>query len=274
VAAIRILDQSGEVLQDEASGLPLQVNQPFTIEAERQSLRQLYRMGLYGDIVVQVTSVPQGLQVDFLVRLNFFVDAVRVNGLHEPPSDSVAVSSMRLALGEPFRESDIPAALDRLKNALEDEGLYQAKVSYRLVPHAATRQMDIIVDVVQGERARVGTINLVNQSPFTDAEIRDRLSLKPKTRVTSEALERSVQKSRKWLIGRGYLGARISVVRGAYDPDTNTVAQGARASARSEGLGEHVAVSAADLRGRRGRRRSASGRPPQFARLRGAPRIF
>ena len=224
VVAIRILDQSGEVLQDEAPGLPLQVNQPFSTEAERQSLRQLYRTGLYGDILVQVTSVPQGVQVDFLARLNFFVAAVRVNGLHEPPSDSVAVSSMRLALGEPFRESDVPAALDRLKNALEDEGLYQAKVSYRLVPHVATRQMDIIVDVVQGERARVGTINLVNQSPFTDAEIRDRLSLKPKTRVTSEALERSVQKSRKWLIGRGYLGARISVVRGAYDPDTNTVA--------------------------------------------------
>ena len=224
VAAIRILDQSGEVIQEEASGLPLQVNQPFTIEAERQSLRQLYRTGLYADIVVQATNVPQGLQVDFLVRRNFFVDAVRVNGLHEPPSDSVAVSSMRLGLGEPFRESDIPAALERLKNALEDEGLYQAKLSYRLVPHVATRQMDIIVDVFQGARARVGAINLINQSPFTDAEIRDRLSLKPKTRVTSEALERSVQNSRKWLIGRGYLGARVSVVRGAYEPDANTVA--------------------------------------------------
>ena len=224
VAAIRILDQSGEVLQGQASGLPLQVNQPFTIDAERQGLRQLYRTGLYADIVVQVTSVPQGLEVDFLVRPNFFVDAVRVNGLHEPPSDSVAVSSMRLALGEPFRESDIPAALDRLKDALEDEGLYQAKLSYRLVSHAATHQMDIIVDVVQGQRARVGTINLVNQSPFTDGEIRDRLRLKPKTRVTSETLERSVQSSRKWLIGRGYLGARVSVVRGAYEPDTNTVA--------------------------------------------------
>ena len=247
VAAIRILDQSGEVLQNQASGLPLQVNQSFTIEAERQSLRQLYRTGLYADIVVQVTDVPQGLQVDFLVRPNFFVDAVRVNGLHEPPSDSVAVSSMRLGLGEPFRESDIPAALERLKDALEDEGLYQAKLSYRLVPHVATRQMDIIVDVVQGQRARVGTINLVNQSPFTEAEIRDRLSLKPKTRVTSEALERSVQNSRKWLIGRGYLGARVSVVRGAYEPDTNTVALQASVSAqlkvRVQVLGAKVSES-------------------------------
>src|SRR5437879_10363131 len=67
-------------------------------------------------------------------------------------------------------------------------------------------------------------INLINQSAFSDAEIRDHLRLKPKTRVTSEALERSVQKSRKWLNGHGYLGARVSVVRGMYEPDTNRVA--------------------------------------------------
>src|SRR5579872_4620280 len=224
VNAIRIVDQSGEVLDANVSGLPLRPNQPFTLEAERDSLRQLYRTGRYAEIVAQVTNRTEGLQLDFVVRRNFFINAVKVNGLREPPSDSVAVSSMRLGLGEPFRESDVPAALDRLKSALEDEGLYQAKVTYHLVPHPETQQMDIIVDVVPGERASVGTINLVNQSPFSDAEIRDRLKLKPKTRVTSEALERSIQNSRKWLIGRGYLGARVSVVRGVYEPDTNQVA--------------------------------------------------
>ena len=224
VTAIRIVDQSGEVLDENASGLPLRSNQPFTLEAERESLRQLYRTGRYAEIVAQVTNRPEGLQLNFVVRRNFFINAVKVNGLREPPSDSVAVSSMRLGLGEPFRESDVPAALDRLKSALEDEGLYQAKVTYHLVPHPQTQQMDIVVDVVPGARASVGTINLVNQSAFSDAEIRDRLKLKPKTKVTSEALERSVQNSRKWLIGRGYLGARVSVVRGVYEPDTNQVA--------------------------------------------------
>ena len=223
VTAIRIVDQSGQVLGENVTDLPLEPNQPFTLDAERESLRQLYRTGRYAEIVAQVTNEPDGLRLDFVVRLNFFINAVRVNGLHEPPSDSVAVSSMRLQLGEPFRESDMPAALDRLKNTLEDEGLYQAKISYHLVPHPQTQQMDIIVDVIQGERASVGTIHLINQSPFTDEEIRDHLRLKPKTKVTSEVLERSVQNSRKWLIGRGYLGARVSVVRGMYEPDTNQV---------------------------------------------------
>jgi outer membrane protein insertion porin family len=224
VSAVRIVDQTGRVLDENVSGLPLRANQPFTAEAERESLRQLYRTGRYAEIVTQVTNRPEGLQVDFVVKLNFFINAVRVNGLHEPPSDSVAVSSMRLGLGESFRESDMPAALDRLKNTLEDEGLYQAKITYRLVPHLQTQQMDIIVDVVPGQRASVGAINLINQSSFSDDEIRDHLRLKPKTKVTSEALERSVQGSRKWLIARGYLGARVSVVRGAYEPDTNRVA--------------------------------------------------
>jgi len=224
VAEIRIVDQSGEVLEEGAAGLPLQVNQPFRAEAERASLRQLYGTGRYADIVSQVTNVPGGLRLDFVVRRNIYVSAVKVNGLHEPPSDSVAVSSMRLGLGQPFLESDMPAAFDRLKSALQDEGLYQAKLAYHLVPHAQTRQMDIIVDVDQGQRARVGAINLINQSAFSDAEILGRLKLKPKTKVTSEALERSVVNSRKWLVGRGYLGGRVTVVRGAYDPDTNQVA--------------------------------------------------
>src|SRR5437879_8097902 len=189
VVAIRIVDQSGEVLDENASGLPLRVNQPFTLDVERESLRQLYRTGRYADIAAQVTNRPEGLQLDFVVRLNFFVNAVRVNGLHEPPSDSVAVSSMRLGLGEPFRESDMPAALDRLRSALEDEGLYEAKITYRLVPHPQTQQMGINVNVVPGMRASVGAINLINQSPFTEMEIRDHLKLKPKTKVTSEALE-------------------------------------------------------------------------------------
>ena len=60
VTAIRIVDQSGEVLDENVSGLPLRSNQPFTLEAERESLRQLYRTGRYADIVAQVTNESRG----------------------------------------------------------------------------------------------------------------------------------------------------------------------------------------------------------------------
>src|SRR5215469_3091828 len=129
VTAIRIVDQSGEVLEAGVGNLPLRVDQPFRLEAERESLRQLYRSGWYSNIVTRATNESEGLRLDFVVQRNLFINAIRVNGLHEPPSDSVAVSSLRLGLGEPFRESDMRDALDRLRNTLEDEGLYQAKAT-------------------------------------------------------------------------------------------------------------------------------------------------
>src|SRR5690349_23100162 len=56
VTAIRIVDQSGQVLGENVTDLPLEPNQPFTPDAERESLRQLYRTGRYAEIVAQVTN--------------------------------------------------------------------------------------------------------------------------------------------------------------------------------------------------------------------------
>jgi outer membrane protein insertion porin family len=221
VAAIRIVDQSGEVLEANAAGLPLQPGQPFSIEAERDSLRQLFRTGDYADIIAEVAPVAGGLRLDFVVRSNFYVNEVQVVGLREPPSESVAVSAMRLALGEPFRESDLPGALERLQRTLQDDGLYSAKLAVHLFPHPDTRQMDIRVDVMPGPRALIGTVKVLNQSPFPEGEVRERLKLKPQTKLTSAVLERSIERTRKWLVSRGYLGARVSISRGTYDPDTN-----------------------------------------------------
>src|SRR5437879_11855525 len=61
VVAIRIVDQSGEVLDENASGLPLRLNQPFTLEVERESVGQLYRTGRYADVVAQVWTRSAGL---------------------------------------------------------------------------------------------------------------------------------------------------------------------------------------------------------------------
>jgi outer membrane protein insertion porin family len=220
VAEIRIVE-SGNVLEQNPAGLPLQPGQTFTSEAERDSLRQLFGTGRYADIVAQAEPEDGGIRLDFEVRRNLFINQVQVVGLHEPPSDAVAASALRLTFGDVFHESDMPDALDRLRRTLEDEGLYQAKLSYQLTPHPVTGQMDIVVNAEQGPRARAGAVTLTNQTPFSDAELRQRLKLKPKTVVTSQTLDRSIVRVRKWMVGRGYLGARASVTRGAYNAQTD-----------------------------------------------------
>ena len=129
VAEIRVVDESGQAIPGKEPALPLQVEQPFDFATERESLRILYRTGNFSDIRVAVAPEGDALRVDFIAKRNYYNNVVRIAGLKEPPTEPAALAALRLNLGEPFRESSLREALDRLQDLLTSEGLYQARVT-------------------------------------------------------------------------------------------------------------------------------------------------
>jgi len=223
VSQIQITDATGLVLPDKPPLMPLQTGKPFDMEAERSSLRALYATGRYDRIETKVTRNPGGLAVDFVVERTLYNNVIRIEGLKEPPSEASALSALRLPLGEPFRSSALADGLTRLSETLKDEGLYQSQVHSALDPHPATQQMDVLVTVVPGRRARIGQIGLSNQSRLTNSELVKRSRLKAKQDLTSARLTRAADRLRKSLIKEGYLGATVSIQRGQYDSAANQV---------------------------------------------------
>jgi outer membrane protein insertion porin family len=223
VTAIRVVAESGAVLEENPAGLTLQPGQTYSLDAERDSLRELYRTGRYADVRAVLTPVDGGARLDYIVRQNLFISQVHVTGLREPPSEPLAVASLRLALGEPFRQSDLNDALDRLRQTLQDEGFYQPQLAVQLTPHPETLQMDVTVNVTPGSRAKIGALVVTSTSGPAVDELRPHLNLKSGQEVTSERLDRATTRLRNWLVKQGYLGARASIRRGAYDPTSGTV---------------------------------------------------
>ena len=223
VAAVRVVTESGAVLEENPPKLTLQPGQPFSMEAEGASLRELFRSGRYADLRAELADVPGGVRLDFVVRQNLYINRVQIEGLHEPPGEALALSALRLNVGEPYRESDMKDALARLRQTMEDDGQYQSKLDYVATPHPETLQMDILVRVNAGPRARIGAITIQNQTQFTNEELRRQLKLKPGAEVTSDRLTRASDRTRKWLTGKDYLGARVTIHRGAYEAQSNRV---------------------------------------------------
>jgi len=223
VAEIRIVDESGKVVLRDMASFPLRVGDPFDIARERDALRELYRTGDFADIDVTVLPTGQGLKLVFLARRNYFNNAIRVEGLKEPPSEPAAQAALRLTLGEPFRESALQEAIDRLKDSLRNEGLYQAKVTWALTPHPDTRQMDVTITVVPGPRAVVGSFALQNKTPYPDDELIRRSKIKLKNQLTTARLTKASERLKKYLVNQGYLGAGVLITPGPYDPQLNVV---------------------------------------------------
>src|SRR6202044_299686 len=115
VVEIRIMDESGKEAAPHLTSFPMHVGDPFEIAKERDTLRELYRTGDFADIQVKAVATPQGIYMDFLVHRNYFNNAIRIQGLKNPPSEPAALAALRLALGEPFRQSALQEAIDHLK---------------------------------------------------------------------------------------------------------------------------------------------------------------
>ena len=223
MAEIRIVDESRKVVLRDMASFPLRVGDPFDIAKERDALRELYRTGDFSDIDVTARSTAQGLQLEFLARRNYFNNAIRIEGLKEPPSEPAAQAALRLTLGEPFRDSALQEAIDRLKDSLHSEGLYQAKVTWALTPHQDTRQMDVTITVDPGPRAVVGSFAVQNKTPYPDDELIRRSKIKLKNQLTTARLTKASDRLKKYLVNQGYLGAGVLITPGPYDPQLNVV---------------------------------------------------
>ncbi len=223
VTRVRVVDKNGTKVPQRIPKLPLAAGGRFDFADERQSVREIYKMGDFSDIRVTVERQADGIEVNFVVTRNFYNNVVRIDGLKPPPSEPAALAALRLGLGEPFRESALREAVGRLQGSLQDDGFYQAKTTWVLGPHEDTRQMDITITVDSGPRARVGNISVQDNTRYPKEELLEKSKLSPKNPVTSARLSRATEKVRKFLLNQGYLGAGAVITRGIYDPQTNQV---------------------------------------------------
>jgi outer membrane protein assembly factor BamA len=223
VLEVKIVDEDDHVASEPPKDLPIQIGKPLDRQQVAESIRALYRTGDYADIRVAATPEPGGVRIDFVVRKQLFFNQVLIHGLVPPPTEASAVAAMQLTLGQPFRREAVDEGLARLRETLREEGLYTAKVWAETVPHRDTRQMDVIVHVEPGPRARVAKVSLKNGTEYHDSEILSRLKMKPGQQVTSARIQRGTERIRKFLVDRGHLNARAVVHRGEYDSVHNLI---------------------------------------------------
>ena len=223
IAAVRVVDDSGRPIPEKVSPAALKPGDLFHITAEREALRELNQTGLFSDVRTGVTPEADGLHVDFIVTRNYYNDVVRVHGLKEPPNEATALAALRLPLGEPFQPDDLNAGLQRLADTMREDGFYAARATSGLTKHPETQQIDITVDVIPGRRAKLSSVTVNNQTPFSDKDIRGRLKLKRGTQVTEEKIDHGTERLRTYLVSSGYLEARVTASRGDFDANSTTL---------------------------------------------------
>jgi outer membrane protein insertion porin family len=223
VTSVRIVDENGKVLVESPANISVQAGKPLERDQVADSIRTLYKTGTYSYIAAREDPSAGGVRIDFVVREQLFFNQVIIRGVDSPPSEASAAAAMSLTLGTPYRKEAVEDGVTRLTEALHDEGLYQAEVHVETVPHHDTHELDVIVTVKSGPRAKIQTIQLTNGTEYTNEEIIKLLSVKVGKPITSQRIQRGNERIHNFLVKKGHLSARASVRRGPYDKAANTI---------------------------------------------------
>jgi outer membrane protein insertion porin family len=203
--------------------LPQKVGEPLDRNQVRESLRRLYGTGRFANIQAEAVPSGNGVILTFTTSENFFVGAVLAEGAPARPNENQIVNAAKLQLGDVYTQEKLNRALENIRQVLQENGYYQARVTAESTSNAATQQIDVLFHVTAGPPAHVGEIKVTGTSDLSPAEVQNIAHMQGGDRVTSVRVSNSLQRLRKRFQKQNRALAQVTVASQVFHLERNAV---------------------------------------------------
>ena len=194
--------------------IPQKVGAALARDNVRESIQTLHATGRFADIQVEAQRTPDGqVELEFRLRPNFFVGEIFVDGAPNPPAANQVVNASKLQLGELFAQEKLDRALTSIKQLMEQNGYFQSSTSHEEQPQPETQQMNILLRLTPGARAKVGRVVVTGPSGYSDRQIQDITKMHPGDYVTVQRVSRALDRLRKKYQKQKRLLSQVAIAR-------------------------------------------------------------
>ena len=218
VSRISVEGVAPDRLKPFSDHLALVVGVPLSRESLAQSLHQLFATGLFETIQADAIREDDGVAVVFKGTPRFFVGTVIVGGAKGATMNTQLERAGRLNAGTRFTQERVERAVDRMRQALADNGFHEPVITYRLTPHPDEQLTDIAFNVVSGPQARVGAVAVSGDTGMNLEEFQDKTHLRSGARVDHETGNRALSGVLKHYQKQDRLEAEIKIESQDYTP--------------------------------------------------------
>ena len=203
--------------------LAQKAGEPLDRDKVRESIRALFATGRLADIQAEI--VPSGSEVvlTFATSLNFFIGAIDVEGAPGHPSTNQIINASKFEPGELHSLDKLDRALQNIRQLMQENGYYRARVTAESTSDAATQQVNLIFHISPGEPAHVGEVKVRGNAGLTAAQVQDIAHMDSGDRVTSSRVSNSLQRLRKRFQKQQRVLAQVSIAEQIYHPESNAV---------------------------------------------------
>jgi outer membrane protein insertion porin family len=203
--------------------LPQKVATPLDRDLVRDSIRQLYSTGRFADIRAEVTPSGDGVVLTFETSPNFFIGSVEVEGAPTRPNSNQIVNASKFQLGEKYTQEKLDRALENVRQSMQENGYYKARVTAESTSNPATQQVDILFHITAGPQAHVGEVKVTGTSSLTPLDVQNIAKMRPGDRVTAQRVSDSLRRLRKRFQKQDRALAQVEIAEQTYRSDKNAL---------------------------------------------------
>src|ERR1700686_4919910 len=164
-----------------------------------------------------------GVRLTFTTSLNLFVGAIEVEGAPNRPNYNQIVNASKFQLGELHALDKLNRSVQNIRQLMQENGYYRARVTAESTSNAATQQVNLLFHITPGEPAHVGQVKATGYSTFSQGQLQDIAKMHPGDRVTAARVTNSLQRLRKKFQKQNRVLAQASVAEQKYNPSSNSV---------------------------------------------------
>jgi len=203
--------------------LPQKEGQPLDREQIRESIRVLFATGRFVDIQAEAAPAGAGVRLTFTTSPNYFVGAVDVEGAPNRPNQNQIVNASKFQLGELYTRDKLDRAVQNIRQVMQENGYYRARVTAESTSNVATQQVNVLFHVATGEAAHVGEVRVTGPSALTPGQVQNIAHIDSGDRVTAARVTNSLQRLRKRFQKQQRVLAQVSIAEQLYRPEKNAV---------------------------------------------------
>ncbi len=213
--------------------LPIHAGDRLELEGVHAAIEKLYATGRYSNVSIDGRADGEGgVVLTVSTEQAYFISGVSIEGVSEPPTRGQLESAAKLELGARFSEGELKQATEHIEERLRANGLYQAKVSWRVDRYPATEEVFIHFHIDSGERARFDGIQLSGNFKKPERNIVDDthwrrgiwlIHLPGWRQVTEGLVQRGVNRVLADFQKGDHLQATVTLQGLHYHPERNTV---------------------------------------------------
>ncbi len=211
------------------NALSLKVGDQFEEETSGEIIRELFEMGFFSDINVDLN--------DDIVIINVkerpAITSIEIEGNDDIENETLleAFGDVGMEVGRVFN----PLVLDKVKNELLQQyynnGKYSAEVSSKVTTLERNR-VAVLISVVEGSAASIKKINIVGNKSFSDEEILSVFELTGPTLISfytnsnqysKQKLSADLERLNSFYQDRGYINFKVESTQVSISPDKNGI---------------------------------------------------